>query len=70
MTENQSGNEPTTLTETTAAVRDAARGVQDALENGQPPGQWKVILRDLVREAPLPALAVAFMLGVVFARRR
>jgi len=69
MTESQSGSEPSTFSKTTAAVRDAAHGVQDALDNGQPPGQWKVILRDVAREAPLPALAVAFMLGVLVARR-
>ena len=69
MTESQSASEPSTFSKTTAAVRDAAHDVRDALDNGQPPGQWKVILRDVVREAPLPALAVAFMLGVLVARR-
>jgi hypothetical protein len=39
------------------------------LEQGQTPAQWKAILTDLVREAPLASLAVAFMLGIVIARR-
>ncbi|MBR0967710.1 hypothetical protein JQ554_26565 [Bradyrhizobium diazoefficiens] len=30
---------------------------------------WPAIVRGMVREAPLPALMVAFMLGVVVARR-
>lgn len=30
---------------------------------------WRNIVRGMVREAPLPALMVAFMLGVVVARR-
>jgi hypothetical protein len=30
---------------------------------------WRTIVRGMVREAPLPALMVAFMLGVVVARR-
>ena len=69
MIESQSGSEPSTFSETTAAVRNAAHSVRNALDNGHPPGQWKRILRDLVREAPFPALAVAFMLGVLAARR-
>ncbi|TWB03589.1 hypothetical protein FBZ96_10260 [Bradyrhizobium stylosanthis] len=68
MTESQSG-EPSTFSKTTAAVRDAAHEIRNALDNGQPHGQWKVILRNAVREAPLPALAVAFVLGVLVARR-
>jgi hypothetical protein len=69
MNESQSGSEPSTFAETTATVREAARDVRHALEEGQTPGQWKTILSNLDREAPLPSLAVAFMLGVIIARR-
>jgi len=39
------------------------------LEEGQPPGRARAFLRDVVREAPLPSLLVAFMLGYLMARR-
>jgi len=65
----QSGGEASAFADTTATVRNVARDVRDALDDGQAPGRWKVILRDLVREAPLPSLAVAFMVGVIVARR-
>jgi hypothetical protein len=69
MNEIQSGSEPSMVAGTTAAVREAARDVRPALEEGQTPGQWKAILSSLVREAPLPSLVVAFMLGIIVARR-
>lgn len=34
-----------------------------------PEHHWPDVVRDMVREAPLPALMVAFLLGVVVARR-
>ncbi|MDH2352988.1 hypothetical protein QCM80_20350 [Bradyrhizobium sp. SSUT112] len=34
-----------------------------------PEQHWPDIVRDMVREAPLPSLMVAFMLGVLVARR-
>ena len=34
-----------------------------------PEQQWPDIVRGMVREAPLPALMVAFLVGVVVARR-
>jgi hypothetical protein len=69
MTESQSANEASTFAQTTATIREAARKVRDTLEAGQTPGQWKTIVRDLVREARLPSLVVAFMLGFIVARR-
>jgi len=69
MNENQSESSPSAFSETTATIREAERGVRHTLEDGTAPGQWKAILRDLVREAPLPSLAVAFMIGVIVARR-
>lgn len=42
--------------------------------NETPPPRQRVrvaeVLRDVTRDAPLHALAVAFLLGVLFARRR
>jgi hypothetical protein len=69
MNECRPETEASTLSETTAKISEAARDVRRALEQGQTPGQWKAILTDLVREAPLASLAVAFMLGIVIARR-
>lgn len=69
MDENQVGNEPSAFTETNAAIRETARDVRHALQEGQTPGQWKEILGSLVREAPLPSLFVAFLVGVIVARR-
>jgi hypothetical protein len=55
--------------ETSEGVRETARTVRQSLEDGQPPGQALAFLRDVVREAPLPSLLVAFMLGCLMARR-
>jgi hypothetical protein len=68
MPESPSANEPS-FAQTTATIREAAREVRDSLEVGQTPGQWKTIVKDLVREAPLPWLVVAFMIGFIVARR-
>ena len=51
-------------------IRSASESVNEAIEAGRAPGMPLDILSRMVREAPLPALAVAFMLGVVFARKR
>ncbi|MBR0734896.1 hypothetical protein JQ582_37525 [Bradyrhizobium japonicum] len=50
-------------------VCETARTVRQSLEEGRPPGQALAFLRDVVREAPLPSLLVAFMLGCLIARR-
>ncbi|MBR0742267.1 hypothetical protein JQ581_35550 [Bradyrhizobium liaoningense] len=55
--------------EVSEGIRETARTVRQNLEEGQPPGQAVAILRDVVREAPLPSLLVAFMLGLLIARR-
>ncbi len=51
-------------------IRSASQSVNDAIAAGREPGMPLDTLSRMVREAPLPALAVAFMLGVVFARKR
>ena len=55
--------------EVSEGIRETAHTARQNLEEGQPPGQTVAILRDVVREAPLPSLLVAFMLGVLIARR-
>jgi hypothetical protein len=55
--------------EVSEGVRETARTVRQSLEQGQAPGQALGFLRDVVREAPLPSLLVAFMLGCLVARR-
>jgi hypothetical protein len=69
MTDENSKREPSAFSAATATIRNVAHEARQALEQGQEPGHWKMIVRDLVREAPLPSLAVAFMLGVLIARR-
>jgi hypothetical protein len=51
------------------SVGETARSVRRNLEEGRPSGQTLALLRDVAREAPLPSLVVAFMLGVLVARR-
>lgn len=65
-----STDQPSAVEQASATIRGVAREARHALEDGQTPGQWKRIVSDLVCEAPLPSLAVAFMLGVLVARRR
>jgi hypothetical protein len=51
-------------------IKSASQRVSDTIETGLEPGMPLDILATHVREAPLAALAVAFMLGVLVGRRR
>ena len=51
-------------------MRLASHRVSDAIEAGREPDMPLDILARLVREAPLPSLAIAFLLGLTVARRR
>jgi len=51
-------------------IRSASHRVSDAIDAGREPDMPLDILTKLVREAPLPSLAIAFLLGVLVARRR
>jgi hypothetical protein len=51
-------------------VKTASQSVHDAIETGRQPGMPLDVLSRLVREAPLQSLAVAFLFGVIVARRR
>jgi hypothetical protein len=51
-------------------VRSASRRASEAIEAASESGISLETLAALVRQAPLQCLAIAFMLGVVVARRR
>jgi hypothetical protein len=58
-----------------ARIRNAADEAYRVLRGEEPPvrsttDQLVDVIRDITRRAPLRALAVAFILGVTFARRR
>jgi len=59
-----------TIAEVSEAVKDTAHHVGNAIEAGRKPGMPLSILSNVVREAPLGSLLVAFLLGVAVARRR
>jgi hypothetical protein len=52
------------------AVEDTVNRVGDAIEAGRKPGMPLSVLSNIAREAPLGSLLVAFLLGVLVARRR
>jgi hypothetical protein len=63
-------NDDTSPAETAAAaIETVSSGVKTAIEKGRKPTMPLGILSSLTREAPLPALMIAFFLGVLVARR-
>ncbi|MBR0695934.1 hypothetical protein [Bradyrhizobium lablabi] len=54
----------------TETVKAAAQNVADAIEAGRQPGAPLDRLVRWTREAPLHAITVAFLIGVVIGRRR
>jgi hypothetical protein len=63
-------DEPGTASKVIDGIQSASQHVNDAIETGRQPGMPLDILAKAVREAPLAALAVAFLLGMTAARRR
>jgi hypothetical protein len=61
---------PSTASKIADGVKVASSTLSNAIEAGLEPGMPLDILVARVREAPLAALAVAFMLGVMVGRRR
>jgi ABC-type transporter Mla maintaining outer membrane lipid asymmetry permease subunit MlaE len=59
-----------TIEEVTAALKVAVDRLREAIANAERPGQPIARLRAVTRQAPLQSLLVAFLLGVVIARRR
>src|SRR6266403_3135253 len=59
-----------TIEKVSEAVKDTAQRVGRAIDAGRKPGMPLSILSNIAREAPLGSLLVAFLLGVLVARRR
>jgi len=53
----------------TDAIEAASSSVRTAIEKGREPDMPLGIVSALTREAPLPALMIAFLLGLMVARR-
>jgi hypothetical protein len=61
--------EPSTAAKIADGIKTATGAVSDAIEAGREPGMPLDVMVRAVRQAPLAALGIAFMVGVVFARR-
>ncbi len=59
--------EPSTATRIADTVKVASAMVSDAIETGRQPGMPLDIVANAVRQAPLAALGIAFLIGVMFA---
>jgi hypothetical protein len=62
--------EPNTAAKVVDGIKTATGAISGAIEAGRKPGMPLHTLAKAVRQAPLAALAIAFMVGVVFARPR
>ena len=62
--------EPSTAAKIANGIKTATGAVSDAIEAGREPGMPLEVLVRAVRQAPLAALGIAFMIGVVFASPR
>jgi hypothetical protein len=62
--------EPSTAAKLVDGIQTATGAVSDAIEVGREPGMPLDALARAVREAPLVALGLAFLVGLVFAKRR
>jgi plasmid stabilization system protein ParE len=51
-------------------LRTASKRLSEASDAGREPGMLLDTIGRLVREAPIHSLAIAFLLGIVVARRR
>jgi hypothetical protein len=68
--QSESANEKSVADRAAETIRSASHRVSDAIDAGREPDMPLDILTKLVREAPLPSLAIAFLFGVLVARRR
>jgi hypothetical protein len=62
--------DPSTASKIVDGIKVASGTVSDAIETGLEPGMPLNIIVKAVRQSPLAALGIAFMLGVVFSRPR
>jgi hypothetical protein len=58
------------LDQVTQTFRSAGRQISETIEALKEPGMPLEKVAHLTRQAPLQALAVAFLIGVLFTRRR
>ncbi|HEY4969763.1 MAG TPA: hypothetical protein VII35_07645 [Steroidobacteraceae bacterium] len=58
-----------TLDQATETIQSATRRVSDVVDAARQPDMPLDVLTKLVRQAPLPALGIAFLIGVIIARR-
>jgi hypothetical protein len=61
---------PSTVQQVIDGVQTTAQRLSEAVVTAKKPGMPLDVLAASVRQAPLAGLAVAFMMGVVFGRRR
>ena len=59
-----------TVDQAAEAFQNASRRVGDAVDAARQPDMPLDILAKLVRQTPLQSLAIAFVLGLIVARRR
>jgi hypothetical protein len=62
--------EKSVIGEVADAVKGTAQRISAAVDSGRKPGMPLSVLSNIAREAPLGSLLVAFLLGVLVARRR
>ncbi|MBU6462873.1 MAG: hypothetical protein KGL35_21760 [Bradyrhizobium sp.] len=62
--------QPGTTSKVLDGIQSASRHVNDVIQASRRPGMPLDSLAQAVREAPLAALAIAFLVGMTFARRR
>ena len=62
--------EPSTAAKVADGIKTATGAMSDAIDAGREPGMPLDTLARAVREAPLAALAVAFLVGYAFAKPR
>jgi hypothetical protein len=71
MTDDFTGiGEPNTATKVLDGIQSTSAQVSEAIQTSRQPGMPLDILARAVREAPLAALAIAFLVGTTVARRR
>jgi hypothetical protein len=63
-------DEPSIASKIADGIKVASATVSDAIETGHKPGMPLDIVANAVRQAPLAALGIVFLLGVMFARPR
>jgi len=58
-----------TIDQATETIQSATRRVGEVVDAARQPDMPLDVLTKLVRQAPLPALGIAFLIGIIIARR-